>query len=127
MALYGHEIDDQTTPWEAGLSWVVKPAKGEFIGRQALMDQKEQGVPRKLIGFEVTSRGIARQGHTVRNGDEELGAVTSGTYSPTFQKALGLAYVPPDWAEPGTEISIEVRGRLLDAQVVELPFYRRPK
>lgn len=125
MALYGHEIDGQTTPWEAGLNWVVKLAKGDFLGRQALVEQKETGVPKRLIGFEVTSRGIARQGHRVLDGERELGIVTSGTFSPTFEKALGLAYVPPDFSEPGSEISIEVRGRRLTAKVVEIPFYRR--
>lgn len=125
MALYGHEIDERTTPLEAGLNWVVKLAKGDFIGRDALVEQKERGIERCLVGFEVTSRGIARQGHRVVDGDRELGQVTSGTFSPTFEKALGMAYVPPDRSEPGSEISIEVRGRLLDARVVELPFYRR--
>jgi aminomethyltransferase len=125
MALYGHEIDDRTTPWEAGLHWVVKLAKGDFIGRQALVAQREAGVERRLVGFEVTSRGIARQGHRVLSDDRDLGAVTSGTFSPTFEKALGLAYVPPAASTPGTELSIDVRGRRLGARVVEIPFYRR--
>lgn len=125
MALYGHEIDDQTTPWEAGLNWVVKLGKGDFIGREALVEQKNSGVPRRLIGFEITSRGIARQGHRLLEGDRELGRVTSGTFSPTLERALGMAYVPTDRSEPGSEFSLEVRGRLLDAKVVELPFYRR--
>ena len=127
MALYGHEIDDSTTPLEAGLGWVVKLAKGEFIGSEVLAAQKEHGTERKLIGFEVTSRGIARQGHRVLDGDRELGLVTSGTFSPTFEKALGMAYVPTAFAEAGQRISIEVRGRSLDAVVVDLPFYRRAK
>lgn len=129
MALYGHEIDETTTPWEAGLDWVVKLGKGDFLGRDALAAQKAAGLPRKLVGFEVEGRGIARQGHAVLSGEggEPVGAVTSGTWSPTFEKALGLAYVPPDLAAPGTPLTLDVRGRQLAARVVETPFYRRPK
>jgi len=129
MALYGHEIDETTTPWEAGLDWVVKLGKGDFLGRDALVAQKEAGLPRKLVGFEVEGRGIARQGHAVLSGEggAPVGVVTSGTWSPTFEKALGLAYVPPDLAAPGTPLTLDVRGRQLAARVVETPFYRRPK
>jgi aminomethyltransferase len=129
MALYGHEIDETTTPWEAGLDWVVKLDKGDFQGRDALKAQKAAGVPRKLVGFEVEGRGIARQGHTVlpAGGGSPVGAVTSGTWSPTFEKALGLAYVPPELAAPGTPLALDVRGRQLAARVVETPFYRRAK
>ena len=125
MALYGHEIDRDTTPYEAGLAWVVKLQAGDFIGRDALVQQKENGVGRQLIGFEVTGKGIARQGYDVLSGGEIVGSVCSGTYSPTFEKALGTAYVPPQLAEPGTEIDIQVRKRTVSAKVVELPFYRR--
>ncbi|MEM7049648.1 MAG: glycine cleavage system aminomethyltransferase GcvT [Acidobacteriota bacterium] len=127
MALYGHELDDTTTPFEAGLGWVVKIDKGEFLGRQALVDQKAAGVPRKLIGFEVTGKGIAREGHGVLVDGRAVGTVTSGTWSPTFEKALGLAYVEADAAAIGGEISLEVRGRSIPARQVETPFYRRPK
>lgn len=127
MALYGHELDDITTPWEAGLSWVVKMAGGDFIGRDALAAQKEAGTERSLAGFEVVGRGIARQGHKVLVDGAEVGVVTSGTWSPTLEKALGMAYVPVAINEPGTEIELEVRGRKLGGVVVELPFYSRPK
>ncbi len=127
MALYGHEIDDTTTPFEAGLSWVVKLDKGEFLGRDALVAQKAAGVPRKLVGFEVQGRGIARQGHPVVSEGGTVGIVTSGTWSPTFEKALGLAYVPPEMAAPGTPLAIEVRGKALPAVVVEIPFYKRSR
>jgi aminomethyltransferase len=127
MALYGHEIDDTTTSWEAKLGWTVKPDKGDFDGRDALLAQKEAGVERRLVGFEIEGRGIAREGHTVVRGDEAVGHVTSGTWSPTFEKALGMAYVPVEMAEPGSGIEIEVRGRRLPAKVVALPFYRRAK
>jgi glycine cleavage system T protein (aminomethyltransferase) len=127
MALYGHEIDETTTPFEAGLGWVVKLDKGDFVGRDALQAQRAQGVPRKLVGFEVEGRGIARQGHGVFSGDRAVGSVTSGTWSPTFEKALGMAYVPPEMAAPGTPLTLDVRGKALPARVVELPFYRRPR
>ncbi len=127
MALYGHEIDETTTPFEAGLGWVVKLDKGEFIGREALVAQRAAGIPRKLVGFEVLGRGIARQGHPVLAGGERVGAVTSGTFSPTFEKALGMAYVPTRLEAPGSRLAVEVRGRELPAAVVPLPFYRRAK
>jgi aminomethyltransferase len=127
MALYGHELDETTTPYEAGLGWVVKLDKGDFIGRDALVAQKAAGVPRKLIGFEVTGRGIARQGHGVLSDGERVGAVTSGTWSPTFEKALGMAYVPPAMAAPGAPLDLEVRGKAVPAVVVEMPFYRRAR
>lgn len=127
MALYGHEIDATTTPLEAGLDWVVKLDKGDFIGRDALVAQRDQGVERKLIGFEIRGRGIARQGHEVVAGGAVVGQVTSGTWSPTFEKALGMAHVPVDLSVPETALTLAVRGRELEAQVVELPFYRRPR
>ena len=127
MALYGHEIDERTTPLEAGLSWVVKLGKGDFLGRAALLEQSERGVPRTLVGFAVEGRGIARQGHAVLSGGEAVGEVTSGTWSPTLERAIGMAYVPPALAAPGTPLELDVRGRKLPAAVAGLPFYRRPK
>ena len=127
MALYGHELDRETTPYEAGLGWMVQLDKGDFVGREALARQREDGIGRKLAGFEVEGRGIAREGHPVLVDGREVGRVTSGTWSPTFEKALGMAYVPPALAAPGTTIEIEVRGRRLPAETVELPFYRREK
>lgn len=127
MALYGHEIDDTTTAWEANLGWTVKLDKGDFVGRDALVAQRDTGIERRLVGFEVEGRGIAREGHPVMRGDEAVGKVTSGTWSPTFEKALGMAYVPLDLAEAGTGIEIEVRGRRLPARVVKVPFYKRPR
>ena len=100
---------------------------GDFQGRGALLAQKAQGLPRKLVGFEVEGRGIARQGHEVVSEGTAVGKVTSGTWSPTFEKALGMAYVPPSLASLGTRLAIDVRGKTLPAVVVELPFYRRPR
>jgi len=127
MALYGHELDEQTTPWEAGLDWVVKLDKGDFVGRDALVRQREQGVPRRLVGFGVTGRGIAREGHLVRAGGRQIGAVTSGTFSPTFQRALGMAYVESGSGEVGSEVEIDVRGRPVAARLEAIPFYRRSR
>jgi aminomethyltransferase len=127
MALYGHELDEQTTPYEAGLGWVVKLDKGEFVGRDALARQKDEGVGRKLAGFEIAGRGIAREGHEVRAGGETVGRVTSGTWSPTLEKAIGMAYLPPGLAAAGSELAVDVRGRELPARAVELPFYKRPR
>ena len=127
MALYGHEIDDTTTAWEANLGWTVKLDKGDFVGRDALVAQREAGVERRLVGFEIEGRGIAREGHPVMLGDEAVGKVTSGTWSPTFEKALGMAYVPVELAEPGTGVEIDVRGRRLPARVVKTPFYKRSR
>ncbi len=127
MALYGHEIDTTTTPWEAGLDWTIKLDKGDFIGRSALEDQWRRGITRRLVGFEVTGRGIARQGHGVVDGGQQVGAVTSGTFSPTFEKAIGMAYVPVALAGLGTELTLDVRGKEVAARVVETPFYRRAR
>ncbi len=127
MALYGHELDERTTPFEAGLAWVVKLDKGDFLGRDALAAQRAAGVGRTLAGFEVRGRGIARQGHAVLSDGKVVGQVTSGTWSPTLEKAIGMAYLPPDLASPGTEVALDVRGKALAATVVGLPFYRRAK
>lgn len=125
MALYGHEIDGTTTPYEAGLGWTVKLKAGDFIGRSVLAEQKETGVARKLVGFEVIGRGIARQGHGIQHDSQTVGAVTSGTFSPTFEKAIGTGYVPTELATEGTEIGIEVRKKVLPAKIVAMPFYKR--
>ena len=125
MALYGHELDEATTPLEAGLSWVVKLDKGEFLGSEALAAQQREGVPRKLVGFEVSGRGIAREGHPVHHDGSRVGQVTSGTWSPTLEKALGMAYVPTGLAAAGTEVEIDVRGRTVPARLAGIPFYRR--
>jgi len=126
MALYGHELDDRTTPWEAGLAWTIKMDSGEFVGRSALAAARKEGLSRKLIGFEVRGRGIARDGCEAWSDGERIGQVTSGTFSPTLERALGMAYLDVAWAELGRRFEVEVRGRRLAAEVVKLPFYRRP-
>jgi aminomethyltransferase len=125
LMLYGNDIDDTTTVLEAGLRWLVKFKKGDFLGREALLKQKEEGLTRKLVGFEVTGRGIARSHYPVSVGGSPVGEVTSGTYSPFLKKSIGLTYLPIGSIEVGTEIEIDIRGKQVPARVVELPFYKR--
>ena len=130
MSLYGNDIDHTTTPFEAGLGWIVKLGKGDFIGRDVLDRQREEGVDRKLVGFEMVDRGIARHGYPVlldEGSGDPVGAVTSGTQSPTLGKALGMTYLPISATEVGQEFSVQIRNRFARARVVELPFYSRKK
>ncbi len=127
MSLYGHELGDDISPLEAGLGWITKLQKGDFVGRDALAEQKEKGLTRKLVGFEMIDRGIARDGFDVFVGDQKVGVVTSASPAPYLKKNIGLAFVPPEFANIGQEIKIDVRGKLLTAAVIETPFYRRKK
>jgi aminomethyltransferase len=129
MCLYGSDMDETTTLVEAGLGWIVSldVAKGDFIGRGVLEDQKKNGAPRRLAGFEVVGRGIARHGYPVFLGDAEAGKVTSGSYAPFLQKNIGLVYLPTPKATPGTTFDVEVRGKRVPARVVPTPFYKRPR
>jgi glycine cleavage system T protein (aminomethyltransferase) len=124
MALYGNDIDDTVTPWEADLGWIVKMSKGDFVGRDALAAQKQGGVPRRLVGFEMLDRGIARHGYAARTAEGD-GLVTSGTHSPTLGKPIGLALLPARAAEIGREFEVDIRGRAAAARVVATPFYKR--
>jgi len=126
MALYGNDIDETVTPWEADLGWIVRLQKGDFVGRAALADQKARGVPRRLVGFEMVDRGIARHGYSAKTGAGP-GVVTSGTHSPTLGKPIGLALLPAAASAVGTAFEIDIRGRAAAARVVETPFYRRKK
>jgi aminomethyltransferase len=125
--LYGSDMDDATTPLEAGLSWVVKLDKGEFVGRAALVKQKEAGVPKKLVGFTLVDPGIPRHGYAVLQDGKPAGTVTSGTKSPSLGTAIGLAYVPPALAAEGSTFTVDIRGRAAAAQVVKTPFYAKKK
>ena len=127
MCLYGHEITEETTLLEANLGWITKLNKGDFIGREVLAKQKEDGLKRKLIGFEVTDRGIARDEQDILVNGERAGRVTSGSPAPFLKKNIGMGYVPFALATAGTEFQIDVRGRMVTAQVVALPFYKRAK
>jgi glycine cleavage system T protein (aminomethyltransferase) len=124
MALYGNDIDDTVTAWEADLGWIVKIAKGDFLGRDALVAQKQAGVPRKLVGFEMVDRGIARHGYPAKTAAGD-GVVTSGTHSPTLEKPIGLALLPSGAAAIGTDFQVDIRGRDAAARLVATPFYKR--
>jgi aminomethyltransferase len=125
LALYGHEIDESINPYEAGLGWVVKLDKGDFIGRESLQRIKAEGPKRKVVGLEMIGRGIARQGYPVAATDgEEVGQVTSGMPAPTIGKNLALALVRADLAKVGTELDVIVRGKPVRAQIVKTPFYQ---
>jgi aminomethyltransferase len=131
--LYGNDIGEDTTPFEASAGWVVDLQKRDFIGKSALSRQKEQGPGRKLVAFELTERGVPRHGLKVLSpgGTGEastgspIGEVTSGNFSPILQKGIGMAYVPPSYAASGTALAIDIRGKTLPAVVVKPPFYRK--
>ena len=127
MRLYGSDMDETTTVLEAGLGWVVGWDKAAFNGKDALVRQKADGLERKLVGFELLDRGIARHGYDVHVGDEKVGVVTSGTHTPFLKKAIGMAYVPFELRKAGSELAIDVRGRRLRARVVPMPFYKRAR
>ncbi|HEX5044927.1 MAG TPA: glycine cleavage system aminomethyltransferase GcvT [Candidatus Polarisedimenticolaceae bacterium] len=127
MALYGNDIDETTTVLEADLGWIVKLDKGAFVGREVLARQKAEGVSRRLVAFETGGRAVARHGYPARVEGEEAGVVTSGTFSPTLKKNVGLAYLPAAHAVPGTRFEVEIRGRGEPATVVAKPFYKREK
>ncbi len=127
MALYGNDIDDQHSVLEADLGWILKLKKGEFIGREALQKQKDEGLTRKLVGFEMVDKGIARHGYPVWIDGKPFGTVTSGTYGPFLKKAIGMTYLPIDRCQVGTEFQVEIRDHKLLARVVETPFYKRQK
>lgn len=124
-SLYGHEIDDTTNPFEAGLGWVVKPAKKDFLGKAAMLAAKDAGLKRKLVGFALTERGIPRQGYTLLSFDnKEIGRVTSGTLSPSLNQSIGIGYLDLAFAEVGNEFNVDIRGRATRARVVQTPFVR---
>ena len=127
MSLYGHELDDDISPLEAGLGWITKLQKGDFVGSAALASQKDAGVKRKIVGIEMTEPGIARDGFDIYINGDKVGIVTSGSPAPYLKKNIGLAFLPPQFANVGQEIKIDVRGKHLSAQVVPTPFYKRQK
>jgi aminomethyltransferase len=129
MCLYGNDIDETTNPLEAGLGWITKLNKGDFIGRQTLLGVKAQGVTRKLVGMEVEGEGFPRHGYPIlsANGKSDvIGTVTSGTVSPMLNKGIAMGYVPSDLGAVGSDVRVDVRGRVLPARVVKTPFYQRP-
>ena len=122
-ALYGNDIDQTTNPIEAGLGWVVKLAKGDFIGRPPIERVKADGPRRKLVGFEMVDRAVARHGYRIVKGGAEIGTVTSGSYGPQVDRYIGVGYVPTAHSKVGDEIEVEVRGKPQRARVVQTPFY----
>jgi aminomethyltransferase len=127
MRLYGNDIDETTTALEADLSWIVGWKKEDFVGASALRQQKAAGVKRKIVGFEMLERGIARAGYDTYVGGAKAGAVTSGTQTPYLKKAIGMAYLPVDHTAVGTEFDVDIRGKRTRATVVPMPFYKRAK
>jgi aminomethyltransferase len=127
MPLYGHELTEETDPYQAGLGWAVKPDKGDFIGREALLRLRDDAARRRRVGLELQGKRIAREGAAVVRDGGEVGRVTSGTFSPTLGRVIAMAYVDPACAAAGTECAVDVRGKTEPARVVPLPFYRRPK
>lgn len=121
--LYGNDIDATTNPLEAGLGWITKLNKGEFIGREALLKVKADGLKRKLIGFEMKDRAFPRHGYAIWANGREVGAVTSGTFSPSLEKGIGLGYVPVEYSQIGTPLEIAIRNSRVPAQVCATPFY----
>jgi aminomethyltransferase len=121
--LYGNDLDEEHTPLEAGLGWLTKLDKGEFIGRDALLAQKQGGLTRRLVGLILAERGFPRPGYRVLVDGADVGVVTSGTVSPTLAEGIAMAYVPTALAQTGTELQIDLRGRSARAHVVRLPFH----
>jgi aminomethyltransferase len=127
MPLYGHELDEDTDPYQAGVGWAVKPDKGDFVGRDALLRHRDDPALRRRVGLELYGKRIAREGAAVLRAGRPAGRVTSGTFAPTLGRSIAMAYVDPDCTGAGTEVAVDVRGKAEPARVVPLPFYRRPK
>lgn len=126
--LYGHELTDATHPLEAGLSWVVKLDKGDFLGKSSLIQLKEAGLKRKLVGIRLLDRGIPRQGYEIFSADTQtkIGEITSGTQSPSLKHSIGIGYISTQYAEIGTRISVDIRGTKAAGEVIRTPFYQKP-
>jgi len=125
FCLYGHDIDQTTNPLEAGLGWITKLDKGDFLGRGAILKLKSDGPRRKLVGFTLTDKAFPRQGYSIRAHGNEIGTVTSGTFSPSLDQGIGMGYVTTAEAKPGTNISVVIRNREVPATVVQLPFLKK--
>ncbi len=127
LMLYGHELDDETTPIEATIGWTVKLNKPSFIGKSILTEQKEKGTKKILAGLEMIDKGVPRAHYEIFNAGEKIGYVTTGAQSPTLKKFIALAYVPPELSSPGNTLEIKIRDKFLKAKIINLPFYKREK
>ena len=125
FALYGNDISETTNPLEAGLGWVVKLDKGDFVGREAIAAVKEKGLNRRLVGFEIEGKVFPRPHYVISRDSQQIGEVTSGVFSPSLQKGIGMGYVAADHTKPGSDIDIEIRGKKQPAKVIKPPFYKR--
>jgi aminomethyltransferase len=125
FCLYGNDIDRTTHPLEAGLGWITKLDKGDFIGRSALVKAKEEGIKRRLVGFELAEKAVARHGYELALNGSVIGTVTSGTFSPSLEKAIGMGYVRSDLAQPGKVVNVLIRGKAVPATIVKTPFLQR--
>ena len=125
MCLYGNDIDHTTNPLEAGLGWITKIDKGSFNGQEEIRKVKQEGVKRKLVAFTVNDKAFPRHGYPIQAGGVEVGAVTSGTFSPMLERGIGMGYVPVAHATPGSTINVMIRNRPVPATVVALPFVKR--
>jgi aminomethyltransferase len=122
FCLYGNDIDQTTLPLEAGLAWITKLDKGDFVGKQAMVRAQQNGLKRRLVGFTLPENVIARHGYTITHDGKTIGRVTSGTFSPSLQRGIAMGYVESAYARPGTTVGIDVRGRQVPATVVKTPF-----
>ncbi len=122
--LYGNDIDKTTNPFEAGLSWIVKPEKGDFIGKEAFLKLKQEGAKRKLVAFELLEKGFPRQHYPIKKDGKPIGEVTSGVFSPSLDKGIGLGYVRVEYAQVGAGFDIDIRGKAYKAEVIKPPFYK---
>ena len=125
--LYGNDIDESTNPIEAGLAWITKLDKGDFIGRMAIEKIKEEGPSRKLVGFQMDEKAFPRQGYAIWRDEQQIGVVTSGTFSPMLEKGIGMAYVSNETSAIGTDIEVQVRGKKIPAHIVKTPFYQKSR
>ncbi len=123
FSLYGNDIDESTNPLEAGLGWVVKPAKGDFIGREAIEALRARGIARRLVGFEMVEPSVPRHGYRLLHDGTAVGVVTSGSYGPAVERYIGMGYVPAPLSPLGSEVDVEIRGKSCRARVVRTPFH----
>jgi len=127
FCLYGNELNEETTPIEAGLNFGIKFDERDFIGKDALLSQIREGVKKTRVGLKMIERGIPRKGMRILRNNEEIGIVTSGTLSPLLKVGIAMGYIPPEYSSPGTRVKISIRGRLSEAEVVKFPFYDKKK